>query len=545
MMDGSALGGTARDWIGDLSDAAASFDWPRVTEMIEEYVAYLRSTAVPGTAEVKAVLQLLQDNLRYAECRAVADAALALNLNDAPARRQYAQALVDGGNPSAALLIYRGIREDATAPRPERVEAHGGVGRCYKQLFVTTGEPSRRAIYLQRSLDAYHGAYLEDRSLYWHGINAAALLARGEREGLTSMGAPEGGSRRLAEDVLRSVDELAAIDAWDKAIAAEALIALGRHSDAIQRVKTFLRATDVDAFKIAALLRQVIEIWELDTTRPPGDLILPLLRSALLERRGGEVLVQTRDVRAERVAPPSANERQLEKVFGIEWYRSLTWYLKGLQRCRAVAQIVDASDYGFGTAFLVSGANLHSALPETVLMTNEHVIPEDLHPSNARVIFRGLDADNTRQEFRIVRRWWCERHKPPGLDTTLVELDAYPQNVDPLPLARQLLPALERGLPRAYVIGYPKGLAQPQFSLHDTALLHYDDTWIHYRSPTEPGSSGSPVFDAQWDLIGLHHGTGFYPRPQGGGTDEANEAISLDAIRARLRERRPGPQEVE
>ena len=44
MMDGSALGGTARDWIGDLSDAAASFDWPCVTESIEEYVAYLRST---------------------------------------------------------------------------------------------------------------------------------------------------------------------------------------------------------------------------------------------------------------------------------------------------------------------------------------------------------------------------------------------------------------------------------------------------------------------------------------------------------------------
>jgi hypothetical protein len=321
---------------------------------------------------------------------------------------------------------------------------------------------------------------------------------------------------------------------------------LGRHSEAIERIKMFLRVSDVDAFKIAALLRQVIEIWELDTTGPPGDLILPLLRSALLERRGGEVRVQTRDVRAERVAPPSGNDRQWEKRFGIERYRSLTWYRRGLQRCRAVAQIVDANDYGFGTAFLVSGANLHSALPETVLMTNEHVIPEDSHPSDARVIFRGLDADNTRQEFRIVRRWWCEGHKPPGLDTTLVELDAYPQDVDPLPLARQL-PALtnETGLPRAYVIGHPEGLSQPQFSLHDTALLDYDDTWIHYRSPTEGGSSGSPVFDAQWDLIGLHHASGSYPRPRGRGTHEANEAISLDAIRAHLRERPPGPQEVE
>jgi hypothetical protein len=545
MMDEAALGDTARDWIGDLTDAAASFDWSRVTEMIADYVEYLRSTAVPEAAEIDAVLQLLRDNLRYTESRAVADAALALDLNDASARRQYALALVDGDNPSAALLIYRGIRDDVTAPPTERVEAHGGVGRCYKQLFVTTREPSRRAIYRQRSLDAYLGAYLEDRSRYWLGINAAALLARGEREALTSLDAPAGGSRRLAEDVLRAVDELAAMDAWAKATAAEALIALGRHGEAIQRIKTFLRANDVDAFKIAALLRQLIEIWELDTTHPPGDLIVPLLRSALLEHRGGEVLVQTRDVRAGRVAPPSASDRQLEKVLGTEQYRSLTWYRKGLQRCRAVAQIVDANDHAVGTGFLVSGQSLHPALPAIVLMTNGHVIPEELHPSDARVIFRGLDADNTRQVFRIVRRWWYEASEKRGLDTTLVELDAYPHNVEPLPLARQL-PALESAVTRAYVVGHPRGLTLPQFSLYDNALLDYDDTWIHYRSPTEEASSGSPVFDAHWDLIGLHHGGGLYVRRlHGRGTYAANEAISLDAIRARLRERPPDPEKAE
>jgi V8-like Glu-specific endopeptidase len=93
------------------------------------------------------------------------------------------------------------------------------------------------------------------------------------------------------------------------------------------------------------------------------------------------------------------------------------------------------------------------------------------------------------------------------------------------------------------VIGHPEGLAQPQFSLYDNALIDYDATWIHYRSPTEGGSSGSPVFDVQWDLIGLHHGGSFYmPRLHGGGTYEANEAISLAAIRARLRERPPDPK---
>jgi hypothetical protein len=545
MMDRAALGDTSRDWIGDLTDAATSFDWPRITEMIDDYVEYLRSTAVPETAEIKVVLQLLRDNLRYTESRAVADAALALDLNDAPARRQYAQALVDGDNPSAALLIYRGIRDDATAPPTERVEAHGGVGRCYKQLFVTTAEPGRRATYLQRSLDAYLGAYREDRSRYWHGINAAALLARSERDGLASLDAPAGGSRRLAEDVLRTVDDLAAMDAWAKATAAEALIALGRHREAIRRLKTFLRAGDVDAFKIAAVLRQMLDIWELDTTGPPGELILPLLRSALLEHRGGEVLVQTRDVRAGRVAPPSTSDRQLEKVLGTEQYRSLTWYRTGLQRCRAVAQIVDANDHAVGTGFLVSGQILHPALPAMVLMTNGHVIPEELHPADARVIFRGLDADNTRQVFRIVRRWWYEASEKRGLDTTLVELDAYPHNVEPLPLARQL-PALQSAMTRAYVVGHPRGLTLPQFSLYDNALLDYDDTWIHYRSPTEEASSGSPVFDPQWDLIGLHHAGGLYVRRlHGRGTYPANEAISLDAIRIRLRERPPDPEKAD
>jgi hypothetical protein len=59
---------------------------------------------------------------------------------------------------------------------------------------------------------------------------------------------------------------------------------------------------------------------------------------------------------------------------------------------------------------------------------------------------------------------------------------------------------------------------------------------IHYRAPTEPGNSGSPVFDDNnWNVIALHHksreqsGAGLtlsgrrrYPR--------ANEGISMDSI---------------
>jgi V8-like Glu-specific endopeptidase len=181
-----------------------------------------------------------------------------------------------------------------------------------------------------------------------------------------------------------------------------------------------------------------------------------------------------------------------------------------------------------------------------VLVTNGHVVPERLAVDDAVVVFHGLDGDAGQQPpFRIVRRWWYQPSQRPGLDTTLLELDGYPANVAPLPLAGRL-PAITGTTQRAYLIGHPRGLTQPQFSLQDNLLLDYDDTLVHYRSPTEGGSSGSPVFDNQWKLIGLHHAGGFdTPRLHNrGGTYPANEAIALPAIRKALTVYPPVAQDV-
>jgi len=78
--------------------------------------------------------------------------------------------------------------------------------------------------------------------------------------------------------------------------------------------------------------------------------------------------------------------------------------------------------------------------------------------------------------------------------------------------------------------------------MQDNQILDYDDTHLHYRSPTEGGSSGSPVFDNQWRLIGLHHaGSEQTPRLNAkGGVHPANEAIILSAITAALAADSPG-----
>lgn len=545
----SSLSGNSAEigWKRRIDEAADNFDWTTVTSLAIEYARQIQESAnLPG-AEVTSVLDSLRKSRRYSELIAVADSALGRQGDLSGVWRRYAQALVDRDQTAVALRLYTAIAADPETPEAERIEARGGVGRCYKQLFLTTTDRRRRADHLQHSLGAYLAAYHEDPQRFWHGINASALLARAGRDGIevASHADPVVTSREVAARVLDTVGELRNPDAWALATACEACIVRGRFDDAVEYGKKFVEEPSADAFAIGSFLRQLLEIWALDTVTPPGHTLLPMLRAALLKEDGGQVLVQTRDVGAARLE--HMGNLQLEKVLGYDRYKSLTWYRKGLLRCRAVARIETVNEDGLGTGFLVQGAALHENLPATVLVTNGHVLPETLDPGDAVVAFHGLDTDTAiPSRFRVVRTWWYEPSNSPHLDTTILELDKYPQDVEPIPVARRL-PALTPNAPRAYVIGHPRGLEQPQFSLQDNLVLNYDATRLHYRSPTEQGSSGSPVFDSQWQLIGLHHAGAFdMPRlKELGGTYAANEAITVNAIRDRLATQPPGATDVE
>jgi V8-like Glu-specific endopeptidase len=532
---------TPGNWVRQFRAAASTFDWSALHELATEYAADLYAVQ-DLRSDVGQVLQVLRQSLRYEDLELVADAALA-HRPDAPVvRRLYAQALVDGANPAVALQLYSDLAADETVPPSDRVEARGGIGRCYKEMFLLCTEPGRRRHYFARSLDAYLSVYHEDEDRNtWHGINAVALLARAGREGVElAPGAPT--PTVLAERVLQTVDADPTPGPWTEVTACEAAIALGRYDEAVERARAFLEARP-DGFTVAAFLRQLQTVWELTTTNSPGDELLPVLRSTLLSINGGQVTVGSVDVRAARLA--EFGRGRLERILGEESFVPLTWYRTGLQRCRAVARIETDDDEAVGTGFLVAGHDLHQDLPPLVVITNGHVVPEYIEPTDAVVAFHGLDDDPGRQaHFRVARQWWYQPSTGNGLDTTIVELAGYPQDVLPIPLARALPPKPLRHR-RAYVIGYPLGLAQPQFSLQDNVLLDYDQRVLHYRSPTERGSSGSPVFDHEWRLIGLHHvgGDRMLQLNKAGGTYAANEGITLEAIRGRLAAQPPVPAE--
>ncbi|MGB7693504.1 MAG: serine protease, partial [Pseudolabrys sp.] len=89
-----------------------------------------------------------------------------------------------------------------------------------------------------------------------------------------------------------------------------------------------------------------------------------------------------------------------------------------------------------------------------------------------------------------------------------------------------------------YVVGHPLG-GGLSFSLQDNLLLDWDQRLVHYRTPTEPGSSGSPVFDDQWRLIAIHHAGKSDMRKLNGkpGTYEANEGINILAVVEGIKQR--------
>ena len=106
------------------------------------------------------------------------------------------------------------------------------------------------------------------------------------------------------------------------------------------------------------------------------------------------------------------------------------------------------------------------------------------------------------------------------------------------------LPIVEDGA-RVYIIGYPGG-HDLAFSFQDNELLDHEGppggtpqikglSRVHYRAPTEPGSSGSPVFNAGlWEVIALHHmglKDGMSKLNGKSGSYAANEGISLLSIK--------------
>jgi len=164
---------------------------------------------------------------------------------------------------------------------------------------------------------------------------------------------------------------------------------------------------------------------------------------------------------------------------------------------------------------------------------NPFTNPKAIYASDARVRFQSLGDTVYEVEDDVV---WTS---PPGeLDATFLVVKGMPENAKPLKIhSRAVEWKKPAPAPRFYIIGHPGG-RDLEIALQDNHLVAYNERLLHYRTPTEPGNSGSPVFEPEdWRVVALHHRGGeTMARIDGeAGTYEANEGVSILAIQKATR----------
>jgi endonuclease G len=191
-----------------------------------------------------------------------------------------------------------------------------------------------------------------------------------------------------------------------------------------------------------------------------------------------------------------------ERIIGSNDLRDINYLELAIAIARAVCRIRIGSAAGSG-----------SLVGPRLLMTNNHVIEsiEDAQQAEAQFDYQENVSGELLpiQAFRLVPDLFFLTD--PKLDFTLVgvaETSTKGRLIDQYPWLRLIgtLGKAEKGDP-LNIIQHPRG-GLKQIALRNNDIIEIPGgkaDFLYYTTDTEPGSSGSPCFNDQWELVALHH----------------------------------------
>ncbi|MEO5647779.1 MAG: serine protease, partial [Chitinophagaceae bacterium] len=174
---------------------------------------------------------------------------------------------------------------------------------------------------------------------------------------------------------------------------------------------------------------------------------------------------------------------------------------------RKVGRIVIIKDnrkIGYATGFMVA---------KNLLLTNWHVFEDASFATESEVLFfYEYDADGhptTPVIFKLdTSKFFVAEEK---LDYSFVAVQTFDvtgkvslESIGYLYLDKGLGKIGEVNKEKLNIIHHPRG-DYKQISIRANLFTDIDTTRIFYETDTAQGSSGSPVFNDQWQVVGLHH----------------------------------------
>ncbi|WP_020105202.1 DNA/RNA non-specific endonuclease [Nocardia sp. 348MFTsu5.1] len=221
----------------------------------------------------------------------------------------------------------------------------------------------------------------------------------------------------------------------------------------------------------------------------------------------------------------------LERIINAADFLAVRYLDDGVSASRSIGRVnIDVSSgqaHGFGTGFLVA---------PSLLLTNHHVLPDAETARTSQIEFNyqdgpgGAPLSDTKFRFAPDRFFLADRQR----DFALVAVDAPLSELAPFGYNR-LTAAQGTVIIGEYVtiVQHPGG-RKKQIVLRENKLIDIPEGFVHYSADTEPGSSGSPVFNDQWEVVALHHASVPVAEDvQAGGY--LNEGIRISSILAHLR----------
>jgi hypothetical protein len=181
--------------------------------------------------------------------------------------------------------------------------------------------------------------------------------------------------------------------------------------------------------------------------------------------------------------------------------RTASWLRSGLRAAEAVGRIETARDEPLATGFLIAGDQLGEQFAgQPIFLTVDYAFNEIAGRTADHVVFEGLYDDPTAAADVGIRDvLWSSQE----LHAAVCLLDGRPGAIDGLRAAPLRPTPGAEGYTRAWVVGYPKGLSLAM-GLEDNEVIALEGPMMHYRTATEPGSGGSPVFNDYWEVVAIH-----------------------------------------
>jgi V8-like Glu-specific endopeptidase len=234
---------------------------------------------------------------------------------------------------------------------------------------------------------------------------------------------------------------------------------------------------------------------------PDSPDALAVRADRILDRGGLSPSAVVADIHREAMDLPDANERIIDLSNELQAWSFLP---RGVRAGATVARITlrrDGRELPHGTGFLVS---------PRLMMTNHHVLPDESFARrcfaefNAQVTADNLPDTVVRMELDPGTFFAADRRLDFALVAVAPTLDGPPPgeifgwNRLSVQIGKLVLGE------KVNIIGHPSGRLK-EIALRDNAVLVRLDDFVHYTTDTEPGNSGSPVFNDQWEVVALHH----------------------------------------